>query len=165
MLPSGWFASRSVSDRAFRFWQRWLLGASVLFGAFGLAVALWPDASWLALWTDAVADAFYDGAEPADAAAFRRFVLGPLGATMAGSYLLQAAIAAVPFARRERWAWSATLGALAVWFVTDSALSMAHGAAFNVWTINVVPVLAFAPPLVATRPAFRQSGRPAVHSS
>lgn len=143
-----------MNEHAFRFWQRWLLYASAFFCGFGLAVALFPNAFFLAPWTTAVAEAFYSGSEPAEGAAFRAFVLAPLGATIAGSYLLQAFVAAVPFARRERWAWWATLGALALWFVVDSSLSLVHGAAFNVWMINLVPLAVFVPPLVATRPAF-----------
>ncbi|MEL6615822.1 MAG: hypothetical protein AAFQ43_08795, partial [Bacteroidota bacterium] len=89
-----------------------------------------------------------------EAAAFRAFVMGPLGGTIAGSYALQAFIAAVPFARRERWAWWATLVGMLVWFVTDSTLSISHGAAFNVLQINLMPLLVFGPPLAATRRAF-----------
>ena len=143
-----------MRERAFRFWQRWLLYASVFFCVFGIVVALFPNAPFLELWNDAVARTFYGGAEPEEAAAFRAFVLGPLGGTIAGSYLLQAFIAAVPFARRERWAWWATLGGLALWFVVDSSLSLAHGATFNVLLINLVPLAIFVPPLVMTRPAF-----------
>ena len=143
-----------MTDARFRFWQRWLLAASVGFAAFGALVALAPDAPWLAFWNEAAEARFYDGPEPAQAAAFRAFLMGPLGATMLGSYVLQAFIAAVPFARREPWAWWATLAGLLAWFGLDSALSLAHGAAFNVWMINLVPVAVFAPPLVATRRAF-----------
>jgi cytochrome c oxidase assembly factor CtaG len=84
-------------------------------------------------------------------------MIGPAPITridIAGSYLLQAFVAAVPFARRERWAWWATLGSLALWFVVDSSLSLAHGAAFNVLLINLMPLVVFVPPLVATRRAF-----------
>ncbi|WP_412062044.1 hypothetical protein [Rubrivirga sp. IMCC45206] len=117
-----------MSDRAFQFWQRWLVAASAFFVAFGVAVAVWPDAPFLAMWTAAVADHFYGGAEPAQAAAFRRFVMGPLGGTIAGSYVLAALVAAIPFARRERWAWWALAGSLALWVVVDSTVSLAHGA-------------------------------------
>ena len=143
-----------MNEPAFRFWQRWLLYASLSFCAFGVVVALSPNAPFLGPWNDAVARTFYAGAEPGEAAAFRAFILGPLGGTIAGSYLLQSFIAAVPFARRERWAWWATLGGLALWFVVDSALSLAHGAAFNVVLINLAPLAVYAPPLVATRRAF-----------
>ena len=143
-----------MSTRAFLFWQRWLLAASLFFCAFGLVVALFPNAFFLAPWTAAVVQAFYAGAEQEGAAAFRAFVLGPLGGTIAGSYLLHAFIVRYPFARRERWAWWAVFGALALWFVVDSSLSLARGAAFNVWMINLMPLLVFGVPLAATRRAF-----------
>ena len=132
------------------------MAASAFFAAFGVVVALFPDAVVLAPWTGAVGDVFYGGAEPAEAAAFRRFVMGPLGGTIAGSYVLQTFIAAVPFRRREPWAWWATLAGLLAWFVTDSALSLAHDAAFNVWMINLAPLAVFGPPLAMTRAAFRR---------
>lgn len=147
-----------MEDRAFRFWQRWLLYASAFFCAFGVVVALFPDASFLAPWRAAVARTFYGGVEPEQAAAFRAFIFGPLGGTMAGSFLLQTFVVAVPFARRERWAWWAVGGALTLWFVVDSSLSVAHGAAFNVLLVNLAPVVVFAPPLAATRRAFWTPG-------
>ena len=153
-----------MSEPVFRFWQRWLLYASAFFCAFGLVVALFPDGAFLAPWNAAVAETFYGGSEPAGGAAFRAFVLAPLGGTIAGSYLLQTFIAAVPFARRERWAWWATLGALLLWFVVDSSLSLVHGAAFNIWMINAAPPAVFIPPLVATRRAFCEA-REEVHAS
>ncbi|GAB5533858.1 MAG: hypothetical protein Rubg2KO_01070 [Rubricoccaceae bacterium] len=146
-----------MTDRAFRFWQRWLFFASVFFCAFGVVVAVFPNAFFLDMWQEAVARTFYSGTEPEEAAAFRAFVMGPLGGTMAGSYLLQAFIAAIPFARREPWAWWATLSAMLLWFVVDSSLSLLHGAAFNVWMINGMPLLIFLPPLIATRRAFASS--------
>lgn len=143
-----------MTDRAFQFWQRWLVIASVFFCAFGVVVAVFPDAFFLALWTDAVANTFYGGTEPEAAAHFRSFMMGPLGGTIAGSYVLQTFVAAIPFARREPWAWWATLSAMLLWFIVDSSLSLLHGAAFNVWMINAMPLLIFLPPLIATRSAF-----------
>ena len=153
-----------MDDQSFRFWQRWLLAASAFFCAFGVVVALAPDAVFLAPWNAAVADVFYGGTEPEAAGAFRRFVMAPLGGTIAGFYLLQTFIAAVPFARRERWAWQATLGALGLWFVVDASLSLAHGAVFNVWMIDLAPLVAFLPPLVATRRAFASGRSPGATS-
>jgi hypothetical protein len=143
-----------MSERAFLFWQRWLLAASALFCAFGLFVALLPNAALLAPWNAAVAEAFYAGAEPEGAAGFRAFVLGPLGGTIAGFYLLQAFVARYPFAERRRWAWGATAGSHLLWFVTDSSLSLGRGAAFNVWMINLAPLVAFGLPLGMTWRAF-----------
>lgn len=146
-----------MPDRTFRFWQRWLFLASVFFSAFGVVVALFPNAFFLTMWTDTVASAFYGGTEPDAAAHFRSFMMGPLGGTIAGSYLLQAFVAAIPFARREPWAWWASLSAMLLWFGVDSSLSILHGAAFNVWMINLMPLVAFLPPLITTRRAFASS--------
>ncbi|MEO0558744.1 MAG: hypothetical protein AAF170_11245 [Bacteroidota bacterium] len=146
-----------MTDPAFLFWQRWLLIASIFFSAFGVVVAVFPNAFFLTMWTDAIASTFHGGSEPEAAAHFRAFVMGPLGGTIAGSYLLQAFVAAIPFARREAWAWWASLSAMLLWFGVDSSLSLLHGAAFNVWMINLMPLLVFLPPLVATRRAFARS--------
>lgn len=143
-----------MRERAFAFWCRWLLISSGGFCLFGVLIAVFPDARLLAPWTAAAAERFHGGVEPPEAAAMRAFLFGTLGSTMAGSYLLQAFVIRFAFARRERWAWWATLAALLLWFGVDSALSLAHGAAFNVWMINVVPLVIFGLPLMATRRAF-----------
>ena len=147
--------SDGTGDGTFRFWTRWLTAASVGFCLLGVGLAAWPDAPPLRPWNDRVA-ALAPGA--GGGAEVRRFLMGPLGGTIAGFYLLQAAIAAVPFARRERWAWWATAGGTLLWFAVDSAASVARGAAFNIWMVNLAPLLLFAPPLLATRRAFFGEG-------
>ena len=147
-----------MSDRARRrdrFWAGWLVLASAAFVPAGVAVAVWPDAWFLSPWTARVEAAF--GAT-AEAAATRRFLAGPLGATIAGFYVLQTAVAAGPVRRGEPWGWWAIVAATAVWFLTDSTLSLTRGAAFNVWLVNLGPPLLFGPPLVALRPGRRAAG-------
>lgn len=134
----------------FRFWHRWLLVVSYLFLAQGLFVALWPGSVLLAPHTDATGRVFFGGALPAEAEALRVFLFAPLGATIAGFYLLQVFIVHGPFRRREAWAWHAVLWATLLWFVVDSALSAARGALFNVWMINVWPLLLVGLPLAGT---------------
>jgi len=41
-----------------------------------------------------------------------------------------------------------------VWFVIDSSVSLRHGAVFHVWIINLMPLVLFGIPLLATRKAF-----------
>lgn len=140
---------------SFAFWQRWLLVGSCLLAASGLLVALFPEAFFLAPWRAGLADAFFvDGVEPVAAARVRRFLLAPLGATIAGTYVLQAFVAAGPFARREPWSWRASVAALLTWCVADTALSVAHGALFNVLLVNVPGVALIGLPLAMTRRAF-----------
>jgi len=77
--------------------------------------------------------------------------MGPLGGTIAGSYLMQTFIVAVPFKRREPWAWHALLWPMLLWFCVDSIISAFHGAYFNIYLINLVPLMIFGIPLLATR--------------
>ena len=85
------------------------------------------------------------------------FALGPLGATTLGFWLLAHALVRHAFPRRERWAYRAFVGALAAWFVVDSAASLARGGAFNVWLVNVPCLVLFGVPLLAVRGAFAGS--------
>lgn len=134
----------------FEFWQRWLLLASLAFALFGLLVALFPFGFPFALRNEAVAETFFQGRWTAQTTAYHAFSAGPLGGTIAGFYVLQAFIAATAFRRRERWAWQATLWGMLVWFVIDSAVSVWHGAVFNVYLVNLVPLVVFGLPLAMT---------------
>ncbi|MGE0706760.1 MAG: hypothetical protein AB7N76_06105 [Planctomycetota bacterium] len=139
---------------SFLAWQRVLLGLSCFFTVFGVLAAVAPEAPWFQPWIAAMDQAFCPAGVSPEAAALRRFLMGPLGGTMAGSYLLTAFVVAGPFHRREAWAWHAVLWSTLLWFVVDSSVSLWRGAAFNVWMINVVPVVLYGVPLAATRGAF-----------
>ena len=144
-----------MSERIFRRWHRVLVVFSAAFALLGLVVAVWPFAPLFAPRNAAIAEAFFGGAWTEAGAAYHAFASGPLGGTMAGFYVLQTVIAAVPFSRRERWAWHAILWGTVTWFVIDSAVSLAHGAAFNVWMVNLVPLVIFGVILYATHRALR----------
>ena len=65
-----------------------------------------------------------------------RFVYGVLGAVIIGWMTTVIAIVRGPLRRRETWAWWAVTGALVVWFLVDTTLSLVLGfpghAALNV---------------------------------
>jgi hypothetical protein len=137
-------------SRNFDFWQRWLFVASLAFAIFGVVAALWPFAPLFAMRNAAIAETFLGGQWSAESLTYHAFASGPLGGTIAGYYVLQAFIAAIPFRRGEAWAWHAILWATVLWFVLDSGVSLRHGAAFNVYMVNIVPVAVFGLPLAAT---------------
>lgn len=141
----------------FDFWQRWLLLGSLFFTAFGVVAAVASDSGLFAFWTARIDRVFFNGAISGEARAMRSFLMGPLGGTIAGSYLMQCFIAAIPFKRREVWAWHAILWPMLLWFSVDSTISILHGAWFNVVLINVMPLVVFGIPLVATRSAFMRA--------
>ena len=144
----------------FERWCDWLLYASGFFVVFGVVAAIAPDRPPLSLWSHAV-DAAYSSGEPHPSGqALRRFMMAPLGATIAGCYLLQVFIVAYAFRQRQPWAWYAIFSSTLLWFVVDSGMSLVHGAYFNVFMINLFPLVLFGIPLFATRSMARKH-RPA----
>ena len=140
---------------SFVFWQRWLVAACFVFAAVGVLVALANDSFLFARWNAGVDATFAENATLGpEAAALKAFLLGPLGGTILGSYVLCGAIAAGPFARREPWAWWAITASLLAWFLLDSAVSIRHGAWFNVLQINALTLVGQGLPLVATAKVF-----------
>lgn len=140
---------------AFESWHRWLLASSIFFTFFGIAAAIVPHSGLFGFWIDEIDRTFFDGPIPEHSRAMRGFLMGPLGGTIAGSYLIQTFVVAVPFKRRELWAWHAILWSMLLWFGVDSAVSAVHGAWFNIYQINLMPLVIFGVPLIATRPMFR----------
>jgi hypothetical protein len=146
---------RPATTEAVTFWDHWLFGACVLFAVVSL---LWiPMGSFdpIGFWDGRLAAAFYDDQTPDAVVRFRRFILGPLGATSAAAFVALALIARIPFRRREPWALHAIGSAVWVWFIADSAASLYHGALFNVLLVNLPCVAVLTVPLVALRPRFR----------
>lgn len=145
---------------SFDFWHKWLLVVSIVSTGLGLVIALFPDSALFAPHTAAMADVFFDGAMPEQAYELRAFLFAPLGGTIAGYFLMQTLIVWGPFSRREPWAWHAILWAMLIWFTVDSALSVYHGAFFNVWMINASTLILVGLPLLMTRRAFARPTSP-----
>jgi hypothetical protein len=137
------------------FLDRWLLIACVLCGLLGLMWVVIGSFDPIGLWDGLLADAFYDGRTPETVERFRRFILGPFGATTAAAFLALAAIVRYPFRRREPWAFFAVAGSVWLWFLVDSAASLYHGALFNVVLVNIPCVVLLSIPLVGLYPRFR----------
>lgn len=138
-----------------KFWQRWLLIASILLAFQG--------ASWIVIGSFepfGIYDAMVSGALigkdsiPDSARPFYGYVLGLLGATDAAFFVLCAFIAKYPFAQRERWSHLAITAGLLSWFLLDSTFSIFANAWFNVAYVNIPCLILFGLPLVATIPEF-----------
>jgi hypothetical protein len=141
------------SDRWFHAWRRVLLLGLFVQAAVGYLVAFAYPTPALAWHADGVARDLWGAPDYPDAVlAYRGFLMGVLGATIAGSALVTAWVVAVPFARRERWAWGCVATALLAWAPVDVGLSLAHGVVTNA-VFDVVPIVMLAAPLIATGPA------------
>lgn len=130
-------------------------GEAVLwaFAAYGLVFVALPDLA--RAWPFEAM--FYAGARPAaleDPEADRAldFYAGLVGALTSGWFVT----AALSLRSRERRAWNAALAGIAVWFIADSAASLATGFPQNVATNAGFAALG-AGVLIATRPGIRRT--------
>ena len=135
----------------FDFWRKWFVTASALMVVMGLGFAVLGLTPAIGLVTDLYDPAFWGEAAPdAGARAFQTFAFGVMGAMLAGWGLMALGLGLHAMARRERWAWTYACASIAVWFVVDSAMSVASGASINV-AGNIGFLLLLGPPLIGLR--------------
>jgi hypothetical protein len=144
--------------KTFIFWQRWLFYSSLAFALFGVIFAVYGNNPFFMTYNNGLADIFWmKDSIPADIEPFKAFIWGPLGATIAGCYILLAFIAWFPFRRKERWARNAILTAFSLWVVLDSAVCFYHKVYFQILIINAFSILVKALPLIFTWKEFKSS--------
>jgi hypothetical protein len=134
-----------------QFWQRWLVGVSLILIIGGVLMAFLAQFATLEpldipFWehesdiTDAMRD--YQG-----------FSTGLLGALMASWGVMMLAISWIPFKKGELWAWNTLAAATAMWFVIDEGFSLYYGVYFNALG-NLVLLVLLVIPLAATYRSF-----------
>jgi hypothetical protein len=139
----------------FEFWRVFLLLSSSFQVIFGLTIAFctprilpwYPEALHQTLWNTPTVHP--------EAERLYAWLFGVLGATMAGSALLQVFVVQYPFKNREPWAWWGLLLALLIWAIPDTALSLYFGIIPNA-LFNLIPLAGGLIPLLLTYDAFQQ---------
>lgn len=139
-----------MDKKTFIFWYRWLITISVLSMLIGLVIAFLPNSIVFDSYNAKLASLFFDGEIPTEAEKMKSFLFGPIGGTVSGYFVLQFFIVLYPFKRGEKWAWYAIISALLCWFFIDSAISIAHGAYFNVYMVNLMTLVLNGIPLILT---------------
>ena len=134
-------------------WIRWLIATSLFVAAFGLSMVVLPQ----------IPESYFnfilfgEFAEhtrfSADAHDYIRFAYAVMGSLMAGWVVSLLALIVGPFRRGERSAWITIAVSVGVWFVLDSAASVALGFWQNAVS-NVGFAVLFAIPLLATYRTF-----------
>jgi hypothetical protein len=141
--------------KAFVFWQRWLVVLGVLITAFGIVMALFNATVAFRLFNDQIDPVFWGTRHiPPEAKAFRGWVYGAWGATVAGWGVFALSVALKPFGAREMWAWTCLTAGMLLWYILDTGISLAGGVVFNAAFNTLILILA-AIPLAMTRQAFR----------
>ena len=132
------------------FWTAWLLVVCFTMAAFGVLMILFNQTALLAGLLGEIQRAFSLGGDASDGIVqFQAWVYGVWGATVAGFGVLAALVGGNAFACRERWARDALAGALALWYVLDTAASLAS----RVWVnaaFNTIVLVGFVLPLAFT---------------
>lgn len=129
--------------------------ASWGFVALGVALPFAFESPPFAMYRQALA-AWAFGAEriPAADVPLLGLMLGIAGGSIAGKWIVHALLARGPLAEGRAWARDLTLRGLFAWFLVDSTASLALGATFNVWMINLAPLALVGLPLLLAREAF-----------
>jgi hypothetical protein len=135
----------------FDVWQKWLVLSCAVIVVFGLLLALFNQSPVFdLLFNNQINPVFWRGRiAPHDVQLFQRWSYGILGCTVAGWGILMGFVAAIPFNNKEKWAWTAIAVSMAVWFISDTLLSLASGVTFNAM-FNLIFFLAIGIPLVFT---------------
>jgi hypothetical protein len=135
---------------------RWLLATVLGVMIFGLALAIAPGLarqgfSWLIY-----ADAERLSGFGTDAVAYIALMHAVLGCTMFGWGIALLGVVRGLFAHGNPAGWTILAGSVAAWFIPDTAFSLWSGVWQNAG-LNLVFVLLFVLPLVATYRNFRPS--------
>ena len=142
--------------RSFIFWQRWLFYSSLFFAMFGIVLAVNGNNPLFRPYYEAISNVFWLNENmPIEIREFSSFILGPLGGTIACSYILLAFIAWFPFRRKEPWARNAIIVAFGTWILLDSAVCFFYGIYFQIYIINAISLLQKALPIIFTWKEFK----------
>ncbi|MFN2378111.1 MAG: hypothetical protein ABR538_16390 [Candidatus Binatia bacterium] len=126
---------------------RWVELVSSAFAALGLFLPLAFQSPFFAAYRGALAEWAYAAPfVPAADGELLHLMLGILGGSIAGKWIVHAMIARGPLAEGKAWARRLTLAGLPVWFAIDSGYGLAHRGLFNVAMVNVPAILVTLPP-------------------
>lgn len=138
-----------------KFWQQWLLVASIFLAIQGASWVFIGSFEPFGIYDGMVSRHFADsGTIPDSARPFYHFVIGLLGATDAAFFVLFAFIVKYPFANGERWSHHALVAGFLTWFILDCGFSIYLGAWFNIACVNLPCLILIGLPLFATRKGF-----------
>jgi hypothetical protein len=135
-----------MAKNKFLFWQRWLLVIGSLITLFGLFMALFNDTVLFAFFNAQIDPVFWDSQVlPSEWLAFRTWVYGVWGATVAGWGLMITFLTHTLFRKQVLSAWKALVAALLVWYVIDTIISFGYEVYFNAVFNTILLVLAGLP--------------------
>lgn len=131
------------------FWWRLLVVITIGVALFGLGFIVLQDVmqglfNWMFFSTSRLNESFSP-----EAVGYLKFTFGVLGAVMVGWMVVILRLLLGGFRRGEREAWDTIALSIVIWYVVDTAFSLAMGYPANA-VFNTLVFIAFAIPLGAT---------------
>lgn len=138
------------------FWWRWLVTANVGVILFGLAQVLLPNLVRQGFSLMVFGSASYIDSFPLDAIRYITLTHAVMGAVMIGWGVSMMYTLFTQFRKGEWHGWLSLVVALILWFIPDTAMSIATGFWQNA-VLNTVFAILFVIPLSATYQIFRRA--------
>lgn len=142
-------------SQAFGFWRVWLIVANGVGLLIGLLLVFFGDSFIFAPHHSGTAETFF--APPhtmGPAEEMKLWLLGIIGATMAGYHLVSLMIIKFCFKAKALWAWRTVSASLLLWFMLDSLVSLQFEAFHNILLVNLPTLFVLGFPLLMTRRYF-----------
>lgn len=144
-----------MTDRRFRFWQKWLTWANLITVGVGLLCAFAGNSIFFDLHNAQTKEVFFAGEEfSSEVLALKNWLFGIIGGTIVGFHILMIFISENAFRKKERWAYRAMWFGMLSWFIIDSGICVYYGAIHNIVLINVVALVLIGLPLMMVRRVF-----------
>ncbi len=139
---------------------RLLEGMCLGFAGVGAFAAFLGGTGAFAMWRTGVSEAMFGAPGVVDALRpFSTATLGILGGSIVGKWVAAWWLVRYPLAAGARWAWWALVAGLLGWFCLDGAVSVLHGAWFNILSINLAPLVLVGVPLWRARDGLQSQSR------
>ena len=147
-----------MTDKKFKFWQKWLTYANVMTVGVGILVAFAGNSFVFEIHNDYTKEVFLNSNEfHPNILRLKNWLFGIIGGTIVGYHILMIMMSENSFKRKELWAYKAMWFGLIPWFCIDSGISIYYGAIHNVIIINLVALILIGLPLIMTRKVFRSN--------
>ena len=138
--------------RTFRFWRTYMIVLSVVSILQGILTAITASPDPFGIYSAQLNIFFWNASTPPEnVEAFRRFIFALLGGTLAGYFVFTLFLILYPFKERQLWSHNAIATGILTWFTIDSAMTIYHGAYFNLYLVNFPTLVFWSLPLVFTR--------------
>jgi hypothetical protein len=140
--------------KLFAFWHKWLKLVSVFTFLFGMVLCFFTDSvifNWMHKSLDKV---FLNEPMNPEALQYKNFIIAVLGSAIAAWGIFMYFLTTYAISTKQKWARLAFIVSLAVWYISDTAVSASYQVYFNV-IFNTIFLALYMVPLLAIKSSFK----------